>query len=275
VNALSRRDGETATVKGCCAAAYGSDVVALVLGESYHPGGLRLTRRLAAATGLRAGQRVLDVASGPGSTALLLATEYGITVDGVDLGDASLARARAAAERAGLSARVMFRRADAERLPYGDATFDAVLCECAFCTFPDKTTAAREFARVLTPGGRVGIADVTIAGSKLPAELSGLAGWIACLADARPAEEYAALLTGAGLQVTCTEPHDEALTRMIEQIAARLRAYRITSATQPALADVDFDRALELAIQAARAAEAGVLGYHLLVAEKPGEEPAT
>jgi hypothetical protein len=72
-------------VKACCAATYSSDVVALLLGYSYHPGGLALTRRLAARLGLAAGQRVLDVAAGRGGSGLLLAAEFGVTVDGVDL----------------------------------------------------------------------------------------------------------------------------------------------------------------------------------------------
>ena len=50
------------------------DAVALLLGVSYHPGGLALTRRLAAALDLRPGQRVIDVASGPGATARLTCT---------------------------------------------------------------------------------------------------------------------------------------------------------------------------------------------------------
>ena len=150
------------TVKACCAAVYEQDVVALVLGESYHPGGLDLTRHLARTLGLRPGQRVLDVASGPGATALLLAEEFDVAVDGVDLGEASVAKARAAAAERGLGERVRFHIGDAERLPFGDAAFDAVICECAFCTFPAKPVAAAEFARVLRPGGRVGITDVTL-----------------------------------------------------------------------------------------------------------------
>jgi ubiquinone/menaquinone biosynthesis C-methylase UbiE len=55
---------------------------------------------------------------------------------------------------------VSFQLADAERLPFDDC-FDAILYECAFCTFPDKRTAAQEFARVLKPSGRVGISDLT------------------------------------------------------------------------------------------------------------------
>ena len=71
--------GEADAVKACCAAVYEHDVVALVLGESYHPGGLDLTRRLARLLELRPAQRVLDVASGPGTTAFLFADEFGVT----------------------------------------------------------------------------------------------------------------------------------------------------------------------------------------------------
>ncbi|MPY99283.1 MAG: methyltransferase domain-containing protein, partial [Actinophytocola sp.] len=154
--------------KACCAASYGNDAVALVLGESYHPVGLALTRRLAECLRLRTGHRVVDVASGPGATARMLATEYDVDVDGVDLGESTVANAREATAEAGLSAKVRFHVGDAERIPLPDAAFDALVCECAFCTFPDKATAAAEFARVLRPGGRVGITDVTITDAGLP-----------------------------------------------------------------------------------------------------------
>jgi len=117
---------------------------------------------------------------------------------------------------------VRFHVADAERLPFHDATFDAVVCECAFCTFPDKTTAAAELGRVPRPGGRVGITDVSVDRDRLPATPTSLAAWVACIGDARPLEGYAAILTGAGLQVTYSERHDDAVARMIDQIAARL-----------------------------------------------------
>ena len=107
-------------LKACCAATYEADVVALLLGESYHPGGLDLTRRLARALGLRPGQRVLDVACGPGATACLLAGEFGVEVDGVDLGEASVERARAAGAQRGLDGRVRFHLGDAEHLPFDE-----------------------------------------------------------------------------------------------------------------------------------------------------------
>jgi arsenite methyltransferase len=209
---------------------------------------------------------VLDVASGPGTTAFLLAAEFGVEVDGVDLGDITVAKANAHAASEGVGERVRFHLGDAERIPLPDASVDAVVCECAFCTFPAKQTAAAEMARVLKPGGRVGITDVALDPARLDAELRSLAGWVSCLADARPVGEYVELLAGAGLTVTHTEAHDDALARMVEQIDARLVAFRM--AKLPALADVDFDLARERTAQAARAVRGGIAGYSLLVATK-------
>lgn len=253
-------------VKLCCARSYQQDAVALILGDSYHPGGLDLTRRLGKALNLRSGERVLDVASGPGTTAFLLAAEFGVNVEGVDLGEASVAKANERSAVEGLGSQVRFSVGDAERLPLEDASVDAIVCECAFCTFPDKPTAAAEMARVLRPGGRLGITDVVLDPSRLHAELQTLAGWVACLADARPLEEYAELLSAAGLRVTLTESHDAALGKMIDQIDARLVAFRMAAA--PALEGIDFDLARQRTALAGEAVRDGIAGYALLVAEK-------
>jgi arsenite methyltransferase len=258
----------TQDAKACCAATYGSDAVAMLLGEAYHPGGLALTRRLADHLGLRPGQRVLDVAAGRGATAVLVAGEYGAEVTGVDLSPANVAAATRAATAAGQSTRVRFRTGDAERLPCPDGAFCAVVCECAFCIFPDKPTAAAEFARVLRPGGRLGICDVTADPGRLPPELTGLGAWIACVADARPADAYAALLTAAGLRVTRTERHDNAIALMLDQIEARLTLVRMTARAQAEAAGLDFARAPAVLAAARDAVATGIVGYVLLVAEK-------
>lgn len=257
-------------LKVCCSTAYQQDAVALVLGESYHPGGLDLTRRLGRALDLRRGQTVLDVASGPGATAFLLAAEFGVSVQGVDLGEQSVAGGNAKAAANGIAEQVRFTVGDAERLPLPDESVDAVVCECAFCTFPDKATAAAEMARVLKPGGRIGITDVALDPDRLHDELKTLAGWVACLADARPVAQYVDLMAGAGLRVTLTESHDDALARMIDQIDARLVAFRM--AKVPALESIDFDTARSRTAMAAQAVRDGIAGYTLLVAEKPGLE---
>jgi arsenite methyltransferase len=213
------------------------------------------------------GERVLDVASGPGTTALCLAAEFGIAVDLVDLAERSDARANATAADRELAAHVRFHHGDAERLPLPDRSVDAVIVECAFCTFADKPTAAAEMSRVLRPRGRVGLTDVTLDTERLDDRLRTLAGWVACLADARPAEQYAAILSQSGLHVTFRESHDAALLDMIDQIEARLLMLRITRL--PALEVIDFDAALDGIALARHAVGSGVAGYTLLVAEKP------
>jgi arsenite methyltransferase len=256
--------GDPDAVKSCCAMVYGVDLVALFLGESYHPGGADLTRHLADTLSLHAGERVVDVAAGIGTTALLLAAERDVEVLGVDLGTSQVARARDRAAAMGLAGRVRFEVGDAERLPVEDAAFDAAVCECAFCTFPNKATAAAELARLLRPGGRIGMTDVWLRPDRLDPEIAGLAGRVACLADARPIDQTRATLEAVGMRVEYVERHDQALLDTIEQVETRLRALRLLDL--PLLRAFDLARGIELTRRAADVVTRGDAGYMLLVA---------
>jgi SAM-dependent methyltransferase len=215
---------------------------------------------------LRPGERVLDIASGPGTTAFLLAAEFGVSVDGLDLGVDTVAEAQTMAANRGLSDRVRFHLADAEWLPVADASVDAVVCECALCTFPEKEIVGWEMARVLRPGGRLGLTDVTLDRQRLHPDLASLAGWVSCLADARSVADYRQLLESAGLTVTLTERHDDALARMIETIDARLVALAMIH--EPALDGIDIDAVHKKVALAASAVRNRTAGYSLLVARK-------
>lgn len=256
-------------VKACCAAGYSSDLVSLLLGDSYHPGGLTLTRHLLDLMGCYPEHTVLDVAAGRGTTALAVAAEYGASVDGIDLSPANMRLAADAAAASGLSSRARFHHGDAEQLPLPDASWDRVLCECALCTFPDKKAATSEIARVLRPGGRAGITDVTADPDRLPAELTSVAAWVACIADARPVVEYLDLLTGAGLQILTVEDHHSALERMINQVAARLDLLRLTARAGLDELGLDLARAQPVLAAARQAIADRVLSYTLIVAQKP------
>ena len=258
-----------AELKSCCAAAYESDFARLLLGGSFHPGGLELTARLGERLHLAPRDRVLDVACGRGDSAISLAQRFGCRVTGIDFGRANIAEAQSRAEQEQVADLVRFETGDAERLDYPDASFDVVVCECAYCTFADKRAAAREFIRVLAPGGRLGLSDLTRSGS-LPAELSGLLAWIACIGDARPAAEYVAHLEMAGFESVLAEAHDDALAGMVRDIQARLLATELMVKLEKVnLPGVEFREANALAASAAQAVRSGVLGYAIITATKP------
>ncbi|MGA2882652.1 MAG: methyltransferase domain-containing protein [Bryobacteraceae bacterium] len=260
---------DAAELKACCAAAYQSDFARLLLGDSFHPGGIALTERLGQLLALGPSDQVLDVASGRGESAIFLARRFGCRITGIDFGAANVAHASSRAEAADVANLVRFELGDAERLDHPDASFDAVLCECAFCTFPNKRAAAREFARVLRPGGQLGLSDLTRSGT-LPEELDGLLAWIACIGDAQPASEYVAHLELAGFESVQVETHDDALKRMVRDIQGRLLAaelmVKLEKSNPPG---VDFGEAKTMAAHAATAVRSGLLGYSLLTAKKP------
>ncbi len=268
-NSRTQTGVEPHEIKMCCAAAYQSDWAKLLLGDSYHPGGLALTDRLGQTLGLRPNMRVLDVAAGNGASAIYLAQTFGVTVVGVEYGSRLVETAIAAAHTAGIGESVHFLQGDAEHLPFDTAQFDALICECAFCTFPDKTSAASEFARMLKPGGSIGMTDISRRG-EMPEDLQGLLAWVACLADAQPLDAYAAYLREAGLTITLREEHSAALAQLVHEVRTRLLAAEIlVKLKKVALPIADFDQAKALARAAADAVRTGHLGYILLTATKP------
>lgn len=113
---------------------------------------------LCEAVDLRAGETVLDVAAGNGNATLAAARRFG-RVTSTDYVASLLDRGRARAAAEG--AEVEFREADAEALPFADASFDVVLSSFGVMFTPDQETAAREMTRVLKRGGRIGLANWT------------------------------------------------------------------------------------------------------------------
>jgi len=256
-------------VKACCAAVYASDWAHHLLGESFHPGGLALTERLGALLELGPGKRLLDVAAGRGTSAIFLAQQCGCEVIGVEYSNYLVREATRAAEAASVADRVRFEQGDAECFAFADDQFDAVMCECAFCTFPNKRAAAGECARVLRPGGSLGLADLTRSG-EVPPELQGLLAWIACIADALSTGEYAHYLSDAGLIADRIEPHDEALTAMVHDMRTKLFAAELlVKLKQVNLPSLDFEQAKALARAADEAVKDGRFGYVLITAIKP------
>jgi len=250
-------------VKSCCAAAYGSTVARLLLGDSFHPGGRTLTTKLIGSLRIGRDDLVVDVACGIGTSALQLALQTGCRVVGVDLSPTNVLEASEAADSNGIHDRVHFVVGDAEALPLDSSSADGALCECALCTFPDQRGAVRELARVLKPGTRLALSDVTADQSLLPDELRTLEAWVACIAAARPADEIAALFESEAFSVESIERHDDALLDLLGRIGSRLQVVAMSGAAAGVL-----DGAAALVELARDAVTSGTLGYASLVAHR-------
>ncbi len=113
---------------------------------------------LCEALDLRSGQRVLDVAAGNGNATLAAARRF-CDVTSTDYVPSLLESGRSRAQADGYAVR--FQEADAENLPFTDASFDAVMSTFGVMFTPDQDQAASELARVCKPGGKIGLANWT------------------------------------------------------------------------------------------------------------------
>ncbi len=116
---------------------------------------------LAEAADIRSGERVIDIAAGNGNATLAAARRFA-RVTSTDYVPALLEKGRVRAAAEGLQ--VDFREADAEALPFGDASFDVALSTFGVMFAPDHAQCAREMLRVVRPGGRIGLASWTAEG---------------------------------------------------------------------------------------------------------------
>jgi arsenite methyltransferase len=158
---------------------------------------------------LRPGEVVLDLGSGGGIDVLLSASRVGPTgfAYGLDMTDEMLELARRNATEAGAS-NVEFRKGRIESIPLGDASVDVVISNCVVNLSTDKAAVLAEVARILRPGGRMGISDIVADDDLSQAERAERGSFVGCIAGALSFAEYRAGLEAAGLdQISVTPTH--------------------------------------------------------------------
>jgi arsenite methyltransferase len=158
---------------------------------------------------LREGERVLDLGSGGGIDVLLSAKRVGPSgrAFGLDMTDEMLALARRNADEAGAT-NVEFLKGQIEAIPLPAGSIDVVISNCVVNLAADKAAVFREIARVLRPGGRIGISDIVADDTLMPAERAERGSYVGCIAGALSFTEFESGLRDAGLaDISLTATH--------------------------------------------------------------------
>ena len=150
---------------------------------------------------LRAGETVLDLGSGGGIDVILSAKRVGPTgtAYGVDMTDEMLALAQRNARDAGVT-NVHFLKGVIEQIPLPAASVDVVISNCVINLSTDKPAVLTEIARVLKPGGRIGISDIVAEDRLAPGERAARGSYAGCIAGALSQSEYEGGLEAAGFE---------------------------------------------------------------------------
>jgi arsenite methyltransferase len=200
---------------------------------------------------LHPGERVLDLGSGGGIDVLLSAKRVGPTgrAFGVDMTDEMLALAQANAAQAGAT-NVEFLKGHIEALPLPADSIDVVISNCVVNLAADKRAVFAEIARVLRPGGRIGISDIVAEDSLTPDQRAERGSYAGCIAGALSVSEFRDGLEAVGLtDVSVTPSH----TVSEGIISAIIKAWKPAEARR--FVDLSASRQLDSAV-----AEGGCCG---------------
>ena len=161
---------------------------------------------------LREGEVVLDLGSGGGIDVILSAKRVGPSgvAYGLDMTDEMLALAQKNAAKAGVT-NLHFLKGVIEQIPLPADSVDVIISNCVINLSVDKPAVLTEMARVLSPGGRLGISDVVAADHLSPDERAERGSYVGCIAGALSKGEYVAGLEAAGFdQVSVEFTHEVA-----------------------------------------------------------------
>jgi arsenite methyltransferase len=181
---------------------------------------------------LNEGETVLDLGSGGGIDVILSARRVGESgrAFGLDMTDEMLALAQQNAEQAGVR-NAIFLKGMIEQVPLPAASVDVVISNCVINLSVDKAAVLMEMARVLKPGGRIGVSDIVAEDRLSPAERGERGSYSGCIAGALSRSEYEHGLAAAGFEQISIEFTHEVEDGMH---AAIVKAVKAAGAQAPA-----------------------------------------
>jgi SAM-dependent methyltransferase len=192
---------------------------------------------------LHPGERVLDLGSGGGIDVLLSAKRVGPTgkAFGLDMTDEMLALAQRNAADAGAT-NVEFLKGHIEAIPLPADSVDVVISNCVVNLAADKSAVFREVARVLRPGGRIGITDIVAQDHLTPEQRAERGSYAGCIAGALSIDEFRAGLEAVGLRDVSIRPTHDVADGMVSAIVQGVKP-----ADTPAAVDLTVSRELPVA----------------------------
>jgi len=211
------------------------------------------------------GKRILDVGCGNGNTVLKIAKQVGTNgkAVGIDFSAEGIAKAKKKAIELELDNVTEFRVADAEKLPFEDNYFDAVISECVVCLAPNKQTVLTEKTRVLKPGGKIVMHDV-ISKACMPKTVSTNSElYCSCIGGAVSQDDYVKMLQRAGLtEIKAVDYSEESATDNYPISLKRALDSQILLVATDIEDEKDFQEVVNFVRN-------GGVGYALFVAKKP------
>jgi arsenite methyltransferase len=185
---------------------------------------------------LHEGETVLDLGSGGGIDVILSAKRVGPTgtAYGVDMTDEMLALAQRNARDAGVR-NAHFLKGVIESVPLPAESVDVVISNCVINLSVEKPAVLTEIARVLRPGGRIGISDVVAEDELSPSERAQRGSYVGCIAGALSRSEYEAGLEAAGFEEISVEFTHEVADGMHAAIVKAIKTAKLDRKDLPVM----------------------------------------
>jgi ubiquinone/menaquinone biosynthesis C-methylase UbiE len=173
------------------------------VGLTKHLGGLEATKEIIQHCHITQETHILDVGCGVGQTATYISKTVGAKVTGIDINPGMVKRSRERAKKHGVTHLTEFHEADAQKLPFPDNHFDAVITESVTAFPQDKQKTVNEYTRVTKPGGYIGLNESTWLKTPPPQEiLDWVSQEVGATVTPLTGEEWTHLLEKAALNIT-------------------------------------------------------------------------